>query len=313
MTFEGFEAAMLIEVQQGPLLLLPTDSTGGPTLQDALSERGLTALRPLSPDEMLLIAGGNGSEFTVMGPGPEHDPWDDPWYPGLPSDSGPSGGGGGGGGGGGSETPSGGNEGETPGGAFDDRVTIDPSVPADQLERAHQAELQLQTQMSELDAKIQSLPDNALVTIDDKTYTGAELKELWAQLSVVITWTDNFGPIGSAMNFNGLIKINLADLEMRLRNTGSPTEWGVDDFLIHELSHMLPADVEHWQAQRQLYRDSGGSENRDIWQQSSYFQDAESYTHSWGRVIGATIGLPGYAPQLPPDNDEDDSDIPMPL
>lgn len=74
MTFEGLGAAMLIEVQQGPPLLLPTDSAGGPTLEDALSARGLTALRPLSPDELLLLAGGNGSEFTVMGP----DPWDDP-------------------------------------------------------------------------------------------------------------------------------------------------------------------------------------------------------------------------------------------
>lgn len=227
----------------------------------------------------------------------------------MPNDPGDGGGGGGGGG----ETPGGGSEGENPTVPFDDRVTIDPSVPPDQLERAHQAELQLQAQMSELDAKIQSLPDNALVTMGDTTYTGAQLKDLWADLSVVITWGNNFGPMGSAMNFDGLIKINLSDLENRIANYGSATEWGVDDFLIHELSHMLPADIEHWRAQRKSYTDSGGSPDRDIWQQSSYFQSAESYTHSWDRVIGAAIGLPGYAPQLPPDNDEDDSDFPMPL
>lgn len=50
MTFEGFDAAMLIEVQRDPLLLFPADSAGGSTLEGALSERGLTALRPLSPD-----------------------------------------------------------------------------------------------------------------------------------------------------------------------------------------------------------------------------------------------------------------------
>jgi hypothetical protein len=309
-TFEGFDAAMLIEVQQGPLLLLPADSQGGPTLEDALSDRGLTALRPLSPDELLLLAGGNGSEFTVMGPDPWDDPWDDPWYPGLPNDPGDGGGGGGGGG----ETPGDGSEGENPTVPFDDRVTIDPSVPPDQLERAHQAELQLQAQMSDLDAKIQSLPDNALVTIGDKSYTGAEIKDLWADLSVVITWQDNFGPVGSAMNFDGMIRINLSDLEIRLSNYGSATEWGVDDFLIHELSHVLPADREYLESQWASYLASGGIADRNSWQQSSYFQNTESYAHSWGRAIGATIGLPGYNPQLPPDdNDEDDHDLPLPL
>jgi hypothetical protein len=33
MTFDGFDAGMLIEIQQSPLLLLPTESDEGLTLQ----------------------------------------------------------------------------------------------------------------------------------------------------------------------------------------------------------------------------------------------------------------------------------------
>jgi hypothetical protein len=325
MTLEGFDAAMLIDVRQAPPLLLPAEPEDGPSLQDALAEsvaatapqlrldRGATApgdidlpsLRPLSPDDMLLIAGGRGSEFTVMGP----DPWD-PTLPNDPDPDGPYGNGGGDGGGG--ETP-GGSEGENPGGPFDDRVTIDPSMPPEQLERAQQAELQLQAQMSQLDAKIQSLPDNALLTIGDKTYTGAEIKALWAGVEVVITWEGNYGPMGQAMNFDGIIRINLPALENRIANYGSSTEWGVDDFLIHELSHLLPADREYLQSQWASYRDSGGSLDINSWQQSSYFQNAESYTHSWQRAIGGAIGIPGYSPQSPPDTGGDDSELPSPL
>lgn len=120
MNFDGFEAAMLIEVQQSPPFLLPMESDDGPTLQDALAKsvaatppgprlddepsglgntsptlfRALSPeLRPLSPDDMLLLAGGRGSEFTVTGP----DPWD-PTLPNDPDPDGPYGNGGGGGG-----------------------------------------------------------------------------------------------------------------------------------------------------------------------------------------------------------------------
>lgn len=115
MTFDGFDAAVLIEATPTLAIPLAADATEGPTLQDALAAKqdallpdlwhsraagtgssgleGSGPLRPLKPDELLLIAGGNGSEFTVWGP----DPWDY-WDPSLPNDPDPDGGWGGGGG-----------------------------------------------------------------------------------------------------------------------------------------------------------------------------------------------------------------------
>jgi len=111
MTFDGFDAAMLVEVQQTFPMSLPIEGDG-PTLQGALAQLGMTAapdlwrpvgpgagsqdfgdlgvtpLRPLSPDEMLLLAGNN---VTVTGNPPD---W---WDPSLPNDPNPDGGGGGGG------------------------------------------------------------------------------------------------------------------------------------------------------------------------------------------------------------------------
>lgn len=86
MTFDGFDAAVLIEATPALAIPLAADAIEEPTLQDALAEsgspalqaNGLAALRPLSRDDLLLIAGGNGSEFSVWGPDPEPDPWD--WW-----------------------------------------------------------------------------------------------------------------------------------------------------------------------------------------------------------------------------------------
>ena len=136
MTFDGFDAAVQIQSAQAPLLLLPTEAGEGPTLQDALTAnrdalapdlwhsrpgdhdvaaflvlhaRGLptdpsspdaaggTSLRPLKPEEKLLLAGGNGSEITVTGPGY--------WDPTLPNDPDPGYLGGGGGSGPGDPEP----------------------------------------------------------------------------------------------------------------------------------------------------------------------------------------------------------------
>jgi hypothetical protein len=114
MTFDGFEATSLIETQPLPMMSVPIGPAEGSTLQGALAELGLTTapdlwrpvgagagsqdfgdlgvtpLRPLSPDEMLLLAGNN---VTVTG-----NPPDDWWDPSLPNDPYPGGGGGGGGG-----------------------------------------------------------------------------------------------------------------------------------------------------------------------------------------------------------------------
>lgn len=64
------------------------------------SDSEFPQLRELTDDERLLIAGGNGSEFTVWGP----DPW---WDPTLPNDPDPDGGWGGGGGSGQNSGPEG--------------------------------------------------------------------------------------------------------------------------------------------------------------------------------------------------------------
>lgn len=105
MTFDGFEAAMPIEVPLFPMPFLPVEPIHGPTLEDALAEHhnanesdpgiiDLTLLRPLSPDEMLLLAGGSGSEISVWGQRPHG--WD-PTPPNDPYPDGPYWGGGGGG------------------------------------------------------------------------------------------------------------------------------------------------------------------------------------------------------------------------
>lgn len=102
MTFDGFDAAVLIEAMSALALPPVAEASEEPTLQDALAETGasardaggLAALRPLSRDDLLLIAGGNGSEFTVWGP----DPWWDPSLPNDPNPDGPYGNNGGGGG-----------------------------------------------------------------------------------------------------------------------------------------------------------------------------------------------------------------------
>lgn len=107
--FDALETAPLIETGQAPLLLPPADSAEGPTLQDALGAKqdaipadlwhagtvpsdnpgpgdpGSSQLRPLRPDELLLIAGGNGSEISVWGPDPEPEPDWEWWNDDSPS------------------------------------------------------------------------------------------------------------------------------------------------------------------------------------------------------------------------------------
>ena len=61
MTFDGFDAAVLIEPTAFSLSLPAAEE---PTLEEALAEdgdagdTGATTLRPLNPDELLLLAGG---------------------------------------------------------------------------------------------------------------------------------------------------------------------------------------------------------------------------------------------------------------
>jgi len=57
-------------------------------------------LRDLSPAEKKLVAGGLGTTGGITVVGPPYDPWNEPWYPGLPNDPGYGYGGGGGGSGG---------------------------------------------------------------------------------------------------------------------------------------------------------------------------------------------------------------------
>lgn len=308
MSFDGFDAAVLIETISVLPFLAPEEPTDSPTLQDALAANrdtpapnfslpdgsgaepapgdiGVTALRPLKPDEMLLLAGGNGSEISVWGPGPEPDPWDwwdddDPTYDYDPGYWG-----------------NGGGSGDTPpaNDPFEDRVTIDPSVPADQMDRAHQIEAQLQAQMKEMDDKIQSLPDNALITIGNTTYTGAEIKANWEHLSFSITWGRDYGPLGSASNVNGIVGLNLGDAEIFIGRYGSSTLWGSDDLFLHELALLFPADLQFQNSEWIAYLNNGGDPNdRAAWQHSSYFQDGERYTNSWASAIGGRIGVPGY-------------------
>lgn len=174
------------------------------------------------------------------------------------------------------------------------RVTIDPSVPADQRERAEQVEQELEQKMREIDQKIQALDDNEIVTIDGKNYTGAEIKALWSQMTYVITLGQDFGPLGGAQNNNGEVRANLSTLEVILPRTNSPFLYGVDDMFLHELAHLLPADIDNYAAQWRAYRDSGGSLTIPAWQASPNFQAAERYTHRWASAIGARAGVVGY-------------------
>jgi len=241
---------------------------------------GTSPLRALKPEEMLLIAGGAGSDISVTGPG-----WWDPTLPNDPNPDGPYGGGGGHGGGDPPQT----ND------PYEDRVTIDPSVPADQMVRAHQIEVQMQAQMKDIGDKIHSLPDNALITIGNTTYTGAEIKSNWEHLSFNITWGRDFGPVGSAANTNGVVSLNLDAAEIFVTRYGSSVFWGADDLFLHELAHLFPSDVQFQNDEWISYLNSGGDPNdSSAWQHSSYFQDGERYTNSWAQAIGGRIGVTGY-------------------
>lgn len=71
----------------------------------------------------------------------------------------------------------------------------------------------------------------------------------------------------------------------------------MDDFFLHELGHLLPADEAFQQSQWDNYLRAGGNPNNaNNWQSSPYFQDGERYTNSWASAIGGSIGVIGYAP-----------------
>lgn len=88
--------------------------------------------------------------------------------------------------------------------AIEARITIDASVPPEQQERAKAAEEQLEEDMKALDREIQKLGDDEIVKVGDKELTGAEIKEIWATLSFVITQDGDYGPKGGGVNDNGV-------------------------------------------------------------------------------------------------------------
>ena len=130
-----------------------------------------TSLRDLTPAELELVAGGEN--VTVTGPGPSsYDPWEDRWwYEQMFEDQYYDDFGGGGGGGGGEPGPE-------PDSAAQE-VTLNITRPLTATEQA--AVDALNTKIAAIGNVINSLPDNASITLSDgTTATGAELKAIWA-------------------------------------------------------------------------------------------------------------------------------------
>ena len=236
-------------------------------------------------EEQVIVVNGRRPNEVDEGGGSEDGGW--PWEPNPGNDAG---GGTPGDGGVGGAPPPGDEDG------IAQKVTLDPSIPADQRERAEEAERKLEEEMRKIDQLIQALDDNEVVTVGDKSYTGAEIKALWATMTYIITWSADFGPLGTAINNNGQVSVNLDVLEIILTRNGQIDMWGADDMLFHELAHLLPADRANYQTQWQAYLNSGGNPSVNHWQYSSYFQAAEAYTNAWKVVIGPWGRRGGFGP-----------------
>lgn len=200
------------------------------------------------------------------------------------------------GGGGDTGTPGGGDA-AVPQDDIAQKVTIDDSVPLEEVARAKEAEQKLEEQMRVLDKQIQALADDAAVRVGDKTYTGAEIKLLWARLSIVITWGRPDGPLGTGTNNNGIYEINLPDLETQINNSGLPGYATLAYLFMYELSHLLPIVINYGQTQWNLYKDNGGNTN-DLaeWQNSEQFANTERFTHSWAEAIAGATQVVIYTP-----------------
>lgn len=228
----------------------------------------------------------DGPPIIVVGPPPyDWSYWDEHPFEPEDNDSNPDGWGNGGGGGGGDpQDPS-----SDP---YADRVVIDPSVPPEYHDRAVAVDQKLTAEMREFGAKINSLADNQLYNFEGKTFTGAELKEVFSHLSFNITFGRDYGPGGMGANDNGVVSNNLGYLEGLLAQNHDWGDWGTNWLILHEISHLLgfERDFEHEKWLQYLATDP--TPTTAEWQGTQYFRDVEDLTNQVAYFLGELFGTP---------------------